>query len=134
MNPFVCGGVGKTVWYTFTAADDITLAVDVGYSNVVSIYTGGSLSQLALLACGGATPLRVSTGTTVYLQVDSTSESERHVYLSLYLDRDGDGSPDGLDNCPNTSNPAQADTDGDGLGDACDPTPEHDLSNIAKST
>jgi predicted CXXCH cytochrome family protein len=35
-------------------------------------------------------------------------------------DEDGDGIPDGEDNCPTRYNPDQADTDGDGLGDACD--------------
>jgi large repetitive protein len=45
-------------------------------------------------------------------------------------DMDGDGRLDGQDNCPRTFNPirpmdsgAQADVDGDGMGDACDPTP-----------
>lgn len=45
-------------------------------------------------------------------------------------DPDGDGIADGDDNCPTAFNPvrpmdggAQADTDGDGEGDACDPTP-----------
>ena len=37
-------------------------------------------------------------------------------------DADGDGVPDGCDNCPAVSNPDQADIDGDGIGDACDPT------------
>jgi hypothetical protein len=37
------------------------------------------------------------------------------------LDADGDGVPDYDDNCPNHFNPDQADLDGDGVGDACDP-------------
>ena len=35
-------------------------------------------------------------------------------------DRDGDGVPDDLDNCPDITNPDQIDTDGDGTGDACE--------------
>ena len=36
-------------------------------------------------------------------------------------DADGDGVPDASDNCPSAANPDQADSDGDGLGNACDP-------------
>lgn len=42
-------------------------------------------------------------------------------YELLYTDGDHDGIPDGDDNCPTILNPDQADTDGDGTGDACDP-------------
>jgi hypothetical protein len=35
-------------------------------------------------------------------------------------DVDGDGIPDCLDNCPSVSNPAQADCNGNGIGDACE--------------
>ena len=36
-------------------------------------------------------------------------------------DADADGIRDLQDNCPNDSNPSQADADGDGIGNACDP-------------
>lgn len=39
-------------------------------------------------------------------------------------DIDGDGSPNGLDNCPEVANADQKDGDKDGKGDACDPCPE----------
>lgn len=35
-------------------------------------------------------------------------------------DSDGDGVPNGCDNCPLTANADQADSDGDGVGNACD--------------
>jgi hypothetical protein len=36
------------------------------------------------------------------------------------VDTDGDGVPDDVDNCPTVSNPDQADSNGNGIGDACD--------------
>lgn len=39
-------------------------------------------------------------------------------------DRDSDGVPDDLDNCPSVYNPDQADPDGDGVGSLCDLTEE----------
>jgi hypothetical protein len=41
-------------------------------------------------------------------------------------DGDGDGVLDDADNCPSVANPDQADSDGDGAGDACDEPPPPD--------
>ena len=38
-------------------------------------------------------------------------------------DRDGDGIPDDVDNCPDVPNPDQGNEDGDRFGDVCDPCP-----------
>ncbi len=42
----------------------------------------------------------------------------------LNADRDSDSVLDGHDNCPDTPNTDQLNTDGDKLGDACDPRPQ----------
>jgi hypothetical protein len=39
---------------------------------------------------------------------------------------DGDGVPPALDNCPDIANPNQADSDGNGVGDACEGDPDGD--------
>jgi len=43
--------------------------------------------------------------------------------MSTAADADGDGAPDTTDNCIDTPNTDQQDTDGDGLGDVCDAEP-----------
>ena len=43
--------------------------------------------------------------------------------VATTVDGDGDGVPDDLDNCPTTPNAAQADSDGDRVGDLCDVEP-----------
>jgi hypothetical protein len=45
-------------------------------------------------------------------------------------DRDGDGVPDHMDNCPFDANPDQTDIDADGSGDACDDDPDSDGDGI----
>lgn len=50
---------------------------------------------------------------------DGTGSIRRGAFNYL-LDSDGDGVSDAADNCPDTANPDQADSDRDGKGDVCD--------------
>jgi hypothetical protein len=57
-------------------------------------------------------------------RVVATGGAETRVDVELIApaakDRDGDGVPDAIDDCPDVRNPDQADADGDGVGDACE--------------
>ncbi|MDX1688983.1 MAG: thrombospondin type 3 repeat-containing protein [Candidatus Promineifilaceae bacterium] len=58
--------------------------------------------------------------------VDGNEDQGSAYVFELEEDGDGDGVPDGEDNCPNTANADQTDTDGDGQGNACDPDDDND--------
>ncbi|MBN2447392.1 MAG: SUMF1/EgtB/PvdO family nonheme iron enzyme, partial [Phycisphaerae bacterium] len=68
------------------------------------------------------------TASALFAYAPRTTESYfgfRVVAATLATDTDGDGVPNGIDNCPDTANADQADTDMDGLGDSCDNCPNH---------
>lgn len=54
---------------------------------------------------------------------DLNGDGAINTALQIFADTDGDGVFDREDNCASTPNTDQVDTDGDGLGDACDPAP-----------
>ena len=58
--------------------------------------------------------------------------------IGWYADLDNDGVPDGVDNCPNVPNPDQADSNRNGVGDACEgrtvgKSPRHGPTKIVKT-
>jgi hypothetical protein len=108
-----------------------------GVAKVVCVgrETGRSLDQLRAAVGPAAYPLffcgePAGEPTCVPRRPQSVEGSSVYVGQSILGDRDGDGVPDAVDNCPTVWNPIrpvdrgkQADADGDGLGDPCDPCP-----------
>jgi Subtilase family/Thrombospondin type 3 repeat len=80
-------------------------------------------------APGGPQTFQIPAGAHRYVAVRAADEQDnvgRFVSFDLGegpIDVDGDGVPDGSDNCPNVANPGQEDSNGDGVGDACTPPP-----------
>jgi hypothetical protein len=65
--------------------------------------------------------LKITAWATAATTLYNTAKA--HLRVAYANDRDGDDVIDSEDNCPDTPDIAQIDSDGDGIGDGCDPTP-----------
>lgn len=84
--------------------------LDTPQSGVLAFDPDGS--ALYLVADQESTVYRVRPGAGGDADGDGTADA-------CDVDRDGDGVDNAADNCPDLSNPDQADSDEDGVGDAC---------------
>jgi len=102
------------------------------YRGLLDVLVFASLIvSLTVYQAASADPLRRRFpnpfGDLAYSLPDPLEEPQPDLSTELLdgypLDSDGDGVPDYQDNCPNDANADQKDSDHDGLGDVCDPTP-----------
>lgn len=72
-------------------------------------------------------PLPPAARSALAWVTDAAGRATPYVWVTLPGgDSDGDGVDDGVDVCPRVADPAQADGDDDGVGDACDPDADGD--------
>ena len=140
--------VGQQITLTPTSNADANARVDllIARSNAAftSAILGGNVTECDLIAKttslgnpkgflrSGGGNFDVSDGTTISEGELRAMASDTEITFTcvpygsgtrMALNRDRDLFLDGNDNCPGVSNDAQTDTDEDGLGDPCDPTP-----------
>jgi len=90
-----------------------------GAASIIITSQGPQLAYLPAAGFPSGGALRASDSFT-YLLTDGSFSSEGTVTVEVYVDADGDGIPDDIDNCLGVFNPDQRDTDGDGFGNRCD--------------
>lgn len=107
----------------FLSGEEIDMAAIAGNDT-----TGVTKTVVVTLRAGDTVDLALDpTGPTGDPNDGADGSANRLTVLKAILDADGDGLSNLCDNCPQESNPSQADRDRDNLGDACDNCP--DVSN-----
>lgn len=99
-----------------------TNGIDLGCTNSATASgTGGDDVFRPVSAVSGVLNCQTSYSFKLIAQDASAAVSQVETFVTdTCIDSDADTWPDQIDNCPATPNPDQADTNGDGIGDACD--------------
>ena len=93
-------------------------------NNNISVLDVANLTNLEEMLCHNNPNLwciKVSDEDAAYAN-DDWIKDDQAVYTTNLIDTDNDGVCDAADNCDNTPNPEQADSDGNGIGDLCQDT------------
>lgn len=108
------GDTSDDVLYVYKP--DVDATFNLGFASMAFDTSSNYLSFLVNEEKQGSTDIN-NDGDTA----DNILFTESFVVLESDLDQDG--IPNSMDNCVDVPNPNQTDTDGDGLGDVCDPSP-----------
>lgn len=106
-------------------------------SPAVQVVNGSGAAGVDVILLFDPNDIALAPDTTIaHITVDSPGSLNGPIIVPVALrkladfqiikdddDRDGDGISDDEDNCPDVANPAQLDSDFDGIGDICDPNP-----------
>jgi hypothetical protein len=144
--PGASGQIGSDVWFCYEATCDVAALISVcdsDFDTRLAVYPGCACPAAGtILACdddacgqGGGSEVQVAAaaGQSYLIRVGGFENDQGTGTLSIVCERcpgdptgdvDGDGVCGGVDNCPSTVNPTQADADQDGQGDACDACPD----------
>lgn len=112
-------GSGILARVTLKALVDGTSPFNLDFSDL----NGDGIQDRGITLADGAEPpnyLGDTNGDTFFDGPFVNAEGFIAVGATAAQDTDLDGVPNGCDNCPGNFNPSQKDTDGDGMGDACD--------------
>jgi N-acetylneuraminic acid mutarotase len=113
----VVGGQSDTTSLTYLSSAEI-------FDPATNLWT-----TTASLAAPRAVPRAITLADGSVLLAGGIDNAGNLAVAEIYEvadDYDGDGRLDGVDNCPATPNPAQADFDADSRGDACDSNDDND--------
>lgn len=135
---------------TFVAGETVRIYIkvknmgDTDISGYITFYDSSDIidsSQIVTLVADGANEeawvdyvipykdnfnIRALVKGTEPQDINNSNDEILTALFSIITDADSDGIDDDLDNCPDTANASQEDTDGDGMGNACDDDDDND--------
>ncbi len=103
-------------------------SVSIGDSQVISVLSGGNAEEVYVdfVVPSSSFNLRAEIRGTDPEDVNPDNNTTVTAMYEPVFDDDRDGVANDADNCPATANADQLDSDGDGLGDACDDDDDND--------